>query len=123
MKLVFQTQVRENYGAHDWDGEGACPQYWKYKGGSTYIVEDVSIDDARSEGYYDTLFDLVSEKSEYWEEYVIGSDLVDDADFVLSNHVEDWEKPVYVKSKGDKFVATKDHYMDAFPPSTWVLGE
>lgn len=23
---------RENYGAHDWDGEGECPQHWKNKG-------------------------------------------------------------------------------------------
>ena len=36
MKLMIQTQVQENYGAHDWDGEGACPQYWKFKGGNDY---------------------------------------------------------------------------------------
>lgn len=38
MKLVIQTQEYENYGAHDWDGEGACPQRWKAKGGSEYMV-------------------------------------------------------------------------------------
>ena len=37
MKLHIQTQVYENYGAHDWDGEGQCPQYWKAKGGNDYI--------------------------------------------------------------------------------------
>ena len=36
MKLMIQTQVQENYGAHDWDGTGACPQYWKFKGGNDY---------------------------------------------------------------------------------------
>jgi hypothetical protein len=36
--LVIDTQFMENYGAHDWDGEGACPQYWKMKGGSSYKV-------------------------------------------------------------------------------------
>ena len=36
MKLMIQTQVQENYGAHDWDGEGECPQYWKFKGGNDY---------------------------------------------------------------------------------------
>ena len=36
MKLMITTQVQENYGAHDWDGEGACPQYWKFKGGNDY---------------------------------------------------------------------------------------
>ena len=36
--LIITTQHRENYGAHDWNGEGECPQHWKYKGGSTYFV-------------------------------------------------------------------------------------
>ena len=39
MKVVIYTQFRENYGAHDWDGKGECPQYWKNKGGSCYVVE------------------------------------------------------------------------------------
>ena len=34
IRVVFQTQFRENYGAHNWDGEGECPQHWKSKGGS-----------------------------------------------------------------------------------------
>jgi hypothetical protein len=37
-KLLITTQVYENYGAHAWDGEGACPQYWKAKGGNDYVV-------------------------------------------------------------------------------------
>ena len=39
MKIVFQTQIRENYGAHDWDGKGECPQYWKFKGGNTFVAD------------------------------------------------------------------------------------
>ena len=39
MQLFIHTQVRENYGAHDWDGVGDCPQYWKSKGGNTYKVQ------------------------------------------------------------------------------------
>jgi len=27
----------ENYGAHDWDGEGECPQHWKFKGGEDFF--------------------------------------------------------------------------------------
>ena len=38
-KLLISTQVYENYGAHDWEGEGPCPQYWKAKGGSDYVVK------------------------------------------------------------------------------------
>ena len=41
MKLHIQTQYMENYGAHDWDGEGECPQYWKFKGGSSYKITNV----------------------------------------------------------------------------------
>ena len=40
--LVIQTQYKENYGAHDWDGKGECPQYWKFKGGSTYFVTNLT---------------------------------------------------------------------------------
>ncbi len=36
--LVVWYQHEENYGAHDWDGEGECPQYWKMKGGHDEIV-------------------------------------------------------------------------------------
>jgi hypothetical protein len=41
MMLVIRTQFMENYGAHDWDGTGTCPQYWKYKGGSEYKITGV----------------------------------------------------------------------------------
>ena len=38
-KLLITIQVYENYGAHDWDGVGECPQYWKAKGGNDYVVK------------------------------------------------------------------------------------
>ena len=38
-KLLITTQVYENYGAHDWDGVGECPQYWKAKGGNDYVIK------------------------------------------------------------------------------------
>jgi hypothetical protein len=43
MKLLITTQVYENYGAHDWDGKGECPQYWKAKGGSDYVVKKINV--------------------------------------------------------------------------------
>jgi len=51
-KLYIYTQDQENYGAHDWDGKGECPQYWKMKGGEDFFVPnfeaktDAQIDDA-----------------------------------------------------------------------------
>lgn len=41
MMLVIDTQYMENYGAHDWDGKGKCPQYWKAKGGSEFKVTGI----------------------------------------------------------------------------------
>lgn len=37
--IIIHTQYRENYGAHDWDGSGECPQYWKPKGGFTFQLK------------------------------------------------------------------------------------
>ena len=42
-KLLITTQVYENYGAHDWDGVGECPQYWKAKGGNDYVVKRINV--------------------------------------------------------------------------------
>lgn len=39
MRLILSAQYQENYGAHDWDGTGECPQYWKMKGGRDYSVD------------------------------------------------------------------------------------
>ena len=43
MMLVISTQVHENYGAHDWDGNGTCPQYWKAKGGADYKITNIPL--------------------------------------------------------------------------------
>lgn len=43
MMLVIATQVHENYGAHDWDGTGVCPQYWKAKGGADYKITNIPL--------------------------------------------------------------------------------
>lgn len=40
-ELLIITQCYENYGAHDWDGTGECPQYWKAKGGDEYLVTGI----------------------------------------------------------------------------------
>lgn len=75
MMLVIRTQYMENYGAHDWDGKGECPQYWKMKGGSEYKVLNVP-----------TNIDLgevvaaagVTRDDDYCREYVLNWGLEDD---------------------------------------------
>lgn len=46
LRLVVFTQIRENYGAHDWDGVGECPQYWKSKGGRDITIAHLSYSQA-----------------------------------------------------------------------------
>jgi hypothetical protein len=57
----------ENYGAHDWDGEGECPQYWKFKGGEDYFY---ALGDAgRSQEALAELVEALRPRFEYSNEY------------------------------------------------------
>ena len=62
--VVAFYQVHENYGAHAWDGEGECPQYWKAKGGCERVVAELSLSEVTemSSSDYEK---LVRENSEY----------------------------------------------------------
>jgi len=103
MKLLFITQYRENYGAHDWDGKGECPQYWKNKGGSTYIVENVSIEQAMDPDFSDSIASMISYSSDYAEVIVIADELLDNGDDIPC---EEWEAPyVCVDPSTLEFVA------------------
>jgi hypothetical protein len=95
MKIVFHTQIRENYGAHDWDGEGECPQRWKYKGGNTYVV-NCDLTQAMDKAFWERASDAVTEDGDYFEEYVLSSELIDDIDYVESQHVAEWDAPYYL---------------------------
>ena len=44
MNILVHTQSLENYGGHDWNGKGECPQYWKFKGGMSILVCGVKSD-------------------------------------------------------------------------------
>ncbi len=111
MKAVIQTQFRENYGAHDWDGEGECPQYWKSKGGSTYIF-DITIEQNMSREFWAIVEAAVTHRRNYSEEYIIGETVIDDIDFDVSEHVEEWESPIYLTIEGEKVSATQTRMAD-----------
>ena len=66
MQLFVQTQIRENYGAHDWDGVGECPQYWKSKGGETYKVRSTMV----AEGLLTELVMAVRSRIEKCSDYI-----------------------------------------------------
>jgi len=80
MQLLITTQTQENYGAHDWDGEGACPQYWKFKGGQDYkYALGSTLRNA------DTIQEIVEyfrprieEDNEYYRNHIIGYEVVAD---------------------------------------------
>ena len=47
MNVEVNTSIRENYGAHAWDGVGSCPQQWKNKGGEDWVILNApSVEDA-----------------------------------------------------------------------------
>jgi len=91
-KLVIVTQHRENYGAHDWNGEGSCPQYWKMKGGNTYVVEQLSersLDKIARDGI-PQLSLLIESRGQYFEEYIIDWEIREDDATVT----EEWESHI-----------------------------
>jgi len=95
IRIIFATQYLENYGAHSWDGEGECPQYWKPKGGSTYIVSCTPEQLADAE-WYDAVENGIAKRNDYEQEYIIDVKVVDEVDFVESDYVDFWEAPINV---------------------------
>lgn len=88
MKLMIQTQIEENYGAHDWDGEGECPQRWKMKGGNDYAFNLGPVgrsEEALSE-LVAVLRNQIEEDNIGYREYIIGYAQVED------NYLTDFEK-------------------------------
>jgi len=77
MKLLITTQNYENYGAHDWDGVGECPQYWKAKGGSDYVVKNFTNFNNTSEVVM-ALRGQIEEDSEYFRSSIIDWEVVAD---------------------------------------------
>ncbi len=82
MKLLITTQVYENYGAHDWDGVGECPSYWKAKGGSDYVVKNINVNQVTetvmgvrgqieedNDHYRETIIDFRLVKDDYLTEF------------------------------------------------------
>jgi hypothetical protein len=78
-RLVANFQYRENYGAHDWDGQGECPQYWKFKGGESVTVL-VGVKE-KSNHYIELVREKMADEldkyiwsNHYSEQYLIGWD-------------------------------------------------
>ena len=85
VKLVLNTQYMENYAGAYRDGTGECPQHWKPKGGSTYVVTDKSL--LSSPESLDEIRALIEHSDEYSSEFVRGEEIVSRDATVC----EDWE--------------------------------
>jgi hypothetical protein len=81
MLLVIQTQNQENYGAHDWDGRGECPQYWKMKGGNEIKVQGVEVG-MDYQQIVESLRDQIEESNNFYRVSIIGYSV--EADSYLS---------------------------------------
>ena len=105
MKIVITTQIRENYGAHDWDGKGACPQYWKCKGGDVYVVPNLTVAQVLKvkENGIPTLKALIESRNEGFEEYVVDWSILDDDAKVC----DEWETPFNLFWEGNRWVARR----------------
>jgi len=105
MKLVIQTQYKENYGAHDWDGKGECPQYWKFKGGETYVFSNIKPSEVQriiADGI-PTLTSLIESADDYAEEYITDWSFEDDAEVVC----EEWHTPWELDHVDGKWIASR----------------
>jgi hypothetical protein len=84
-KLHIYTQDQENYGAHDWDGEGACPQYWKFKGGQDFFVKGIKNDEEATMAVM-ALRSQIEEDNQYFRRQIIGWSIVP------NDYMTDFEK-------------------------------
>ena len=115
--IIVQTQHRENYGAHDWDGIGECPQYWKNKGGETYVL-DSGVNPV-------DFYNAVNFKTDYAEELVLNVYKSDE----LPAH-EPWESLIFVTTGRDgwflcnRTTMSNDTYRSEIESkySSWLMG-
>jgi len=75
-KLLISTQIYENYGAHDWDGVGQCPSYWKAKGGNDYVVKKFRGGDEAATMAVMGLRAQIEQNNDYYQETIIGWKIV-----------------------------------------------
>ena len=104
--LIIQTQYRENYAAHNRDYEhGVDEPHWKFKGGTTYYVSDLTERDINyiAHNGIPSLTALIEFSNEASEEYILNWEIVDDGPYA---HCEKWETPVEFYYHRDEDIAS-----------------
>lgn len=91
----------ENY------GDSLAP-HWKAKGGSTYVVTDVTVEEVAGHGSLPALtkqvFGLIEYSNEMSEEYVVNWELRD-GEFV--QNPESYDTPIFILREDGEFIATE----------------
>ena len=123
VSVLITTQYRENYAAHNEDYEhGVDEPYWKFKGGSQYIIENVNLYDTEGPTF-DEIIKMVEPITTYSnegsEEYVIDTELFDDTKSLKLNLTE-WESPTYIEITD---FGLEDDYSLGFTTSKFVNNE
>jgi len=102
MKLVIDTQIAENYAAHN----GFTGEYrWKYKGGNTYVVDNITpAQQARIEAEgTPTLAALIEDNGDSYREYILSARVVADT----ASEGEPWETPFRLSYVNGQWIATR----------------
>lgn len=110
ISVLITTQYRENYAAHNDDYEhGVDEPYWKFKGGSQYIIENVNLYDTEGPTF-DQIIKMVEPITTYSngasEEYVIANEIFDDTES-LKLSLTEWESPTYIEITDTGFTISK----------------
>lgn len=115
MKLVINTQFTENYGAHDWDGTGECPQHWKNKGGSVYVADiRKGMDKEVMEAEIRSLIDM---EDDYQSEVVVDASVYQEGEV----YCDEWERPITLsRNFYGEWIAARANSVGIV--ITWVMG-
>lgn len=101
MHVVIFTQYRENY------GEPNKP-YWKNKGGSTYVLTDVTVEEVAAPGklpkIMSDLFALIEYSNDMSSETMVDWELRDGE---FQADPDSWDTPIFVRREGDEFFASQ----------------
>ena len=101
MKLVIQTQYRENYAAHNEDYvHGVSEAYWKFKGGTTYVLPHFT---GCEYEVMKSIKPLIEYSNPGSEEYILDFELVENSAKVC----EDWETVTQIFITEDKVTTLK----------------
>lgn len=66
MKLIIEMQDMENYAAHQ---DGFTGEYhWKYKIGTTYVINDVDVNDLNA--LVEEVSPFICQDNDYWKSYI-----------------------------------------------------